>query len=241
MATVKEHYDRILADLYSWVHGGFARGIEKSAAFFNDRGIRPRGSGLAIDLGAGCGFQSIPLAQTGFSVIAIDLDGKLLTELRGHRGAADIKTIQDDLMNFDKHAGSKAELVVCMTDTLLLLESRDRVLALFEKVFASLEDHGKFIVSFRDLSCELSELDRFLPVKSDENIVFTCFLEFEPETVKVHDIVYRRDHGQWHLKKSFYGKLRLSRDWVERGLAGAGFTSVESSVDNGFVTVIAAR
>ncbi len=39
---------------------------------------------------------------------------------------------------------------------------------------------------------ELTELDRFIPVKSDGSKIFTCFLEYEKETVKVHDIIYER-------------------------------------------------
>ena len=50
------------------------------------RGITPARSGRAVDLGAGCGFQSIPLARLGFAVTAIDIDRKLLDEL--HRNAA---------------------------------------------------------------------------------------------------------------------------------------------------------
>ena len=39
----------------------------------------------AVDLGAGCGFQAIPLARLGFAVTAIDLDRKLLAELASAR------------------------------------------------------------------------------------------------------------------------------------------------------------
>ena len=54
------------------------------------------------------------------------------------------------------------------------------------------------LITFRDLSSELTELDRLIPVRSDENTIFTCFLEYELETVKVHDIVYNRNQGKWN-------------------------------------------
>ena len=241
MPSVEEHYEQVLADVYSWMAGGFEAAIARNREFFARHGIVPHGSRRAIDLGSGCGFQAIPLAAVGFSVTAIDTDRKLLEELREHAGKADIAIVRDDLVGFDRLTAPDAELIVCMVDTLLHLESKDRVLELLAKVHAALEDGGRFIVTFRDLSHELTELARFIPVRSDDTTVFTCFLEFEPETVKVHDLVYRRVADQWHFHKSFYRKLRLSRDWVETQLVNAGFDSLNVEVVNGFVTIIATK
>jgi hypothetical protein len=58
---------------------------------------------------------------------------------------------------------------------------------------------------------------------------------------KVQDLVYRKDGGQWHLNKSYYRKLRISKEWGDAQLAGVGFSQVKSTVDKGFVTVIAAK
>jgi len=241
MATAKEHYEKVLSDVYSWMFGGFHAGIERNVDFFQKHKIAPHLSHVAVDLGSGCGFQSIPLAKAGFSVIAVDIDGKLLDELKKNSASMPINAIQDDLMNFDKYVKNKPELFVCMTDTLVHLESKETIISLFKKVFEALEKDGKFIITFRDLSSELSELDRFIPVRSDDNTIFTCFLEYEKETVKVHDIVYKKNNGKWDLHKSFYRKLRLSKDWVEKKLQDAGFQPVELSVDRGLITIIASK
>ena len=241
MTKVTEHYDLVLADVYSWMFGGFASGIEKNRQFFKQHQISSTGSSLAVDLGAGCGFQSIPLAEIGFSVMAIDLNQKLLQELQENSGHGKIQTIKDDLMNFDRHISDRPELIVCMTDTILHLESIDKVTSLFEKVLNSLEDKGKFMITFRDLSVELAELNRFLPVKSDAETIFTCFLEYEPDTVKVHDLVYKWENDAWQLHKSFYRKLRLSQKWVEEQLHNKGFQQTNSQCDRGMVTIIATK
>ena len=241
MATVAEHYDRVLSDVYSWMFGGFEIAIQRNTEFLTKHRLRPEESGLAIDLGSGCGFQSIPLARAGYSVTAIDTDAKLLNELRRNCAELQITAIRDDLIDFDKHTEEGVELIVCMTDTILHLESKEEVMAFFDKVFKALEPKGRFVLTFRDLTHELKELDRFLPVKSDEDIIFTCFLEYEAETVKVHDIVYKKTSGEWELLKSFYRKLRLSKDWVDKALLDAGFAEIDSNVDKGFVTVIAER
>ncbi len=113
--------------------------------------------------------------------------------------------------------------------------------ALFRDAFTSLEKSGRFVITFRDLSFELSELDRFIPVKEDDSSIFTCFLEYEENTVKVHDLVYRNENGEWKLRKSFYRKLRLSKEWMEQHLTNAGFADILASVENGLVTIIATK
>lgn len=236
MATVKEHYAEVLSDVYSWMFGGFESGIQRNVEFINKHQLIPNGSGVAVDLGAGCGFQSIPLAKAGYSVTAIDLDDKLLNELKSNSGNLKITPIQGDLIDFDKFVKSGVELIICMTDTILHLESKENVSSLFSKVFNALEPEGKFIITFRDLTYELTDMDRFLPVKSDENIIFTCFLEYAAETVKVHDIVYKKTGGEWNLLKSFYQKLRLSEKWVREQLSLCGFEKIDSTVENGFIT-----
>ena len=102
------------------------------------------------------------------------------------------------------------ELVVCMGDTLTHLETLTKVKALLQQVSTGLAPGGRLILSFRNLSQPLVGLDRFIPVRADADTVFTCFLEYEPETVKVHDLVYARDvDGAMTLNKSMYRKLRL--------------------------------
>jgi SAM-dependent methyltransferase len=242
VANVEQHYDQVLADIYSWMYGGFDAALAQFGDFFTRRGIAPSRSGRAIDLGAGCGFQSIPLARLGFSVTAIDLDRKLLEELRAHAGGASITVVQGDLLRFDEHVPGEVELIVCMVDTLVHLETKTAVAALLGKVHRALEPGGKFIVTFRDLSREAAELDRFIPVRSDDTTVFTCFLEYEPETVKVHDLVYRKQpDGRWAFFKSFYRKLRVTQSWVESELARAGFASVDGGAERSFVTIVATK
>lgn len=241
MPSVEEHYDRLLAGVYSWMYGGWDAALGRYTEFFAARGVAPRGSKRAIDLGAGCGFQAIPLARLGFAVTAIDLDRTLLAELEAHGTGEAIELVCGDLLSFRQHAPDGVELVVCMVDTLLHLSSQDDVQRLAADVFAALEPGGTFIATFRDFSVETKELDRFIPVRSDADTVFTCFLEFEPATVKVHDLVYRRVDGRWELGKSFYRKLRLPKDWVVGTLRAAGFRDVDTELDRGLVVVTAKK
>lgn len=241
MASVAEHYDQTLAEIYSWMHGGFNAGIQKNIAFFKPELFAPKSSAIALDLGAGCGFQSIPLAKLGYSIIAIDLNSKLLAELQKHAGNLPIQLVQDDLLNFGQTVNDNLELVVCMTDTLLHLETKEQVALLFSKVFSALEPGGQFVMSFRDLSKTLEGTDRFLPIRSEKNCILSCFLEYELETVKVYDIIYRYQNANWKLYKSFYHKLRVSQDWVVEQLIKSGFKKMNPTTEAGFVTITASK
>jgi hypothetical protein len=241
MPTVEEHYSRLLADVYSWMYGGWDAALARYSAVFAARDGVPRGSTRASDLGAGCGFQAIPLARRGFAVTAIDLDRKLLAELEAHREGETITTVCADIRAFRRHAPQTAELIVCMVDTLLHLDSQESVAQLAADSFAALEAGGLFIATFRDFTVETKELDRFIPVRNDDETIFTCFLEFEPSTVKVHDLVHRRVDGRWDFAKSFYRKLRLPTAWLVNTLRSTGFSHVETGLDRGLVVVTARK
>jgi hypothetical protein len=223
------------------MYGGWDAALGRYTEFFATRGLTPAKSGRAVDLGAGCGFQSVPLAGLGFSVTAIDMDRKLLAELQAHHSGAQIETVCANLVDFRSHTKEPVELVVCMVDTLLHLDSQGVVERLFGDVLEALEPEGTFIATFRDFSVAAEDLDRFVSVRNDERMIFTCFLEFEPDTVKVHDLVYRRIDGRWDFAKSFYRKLRLSTAWVVSALRSVGFDQVETALDRGLVVVTATK
>lgn len=241
MASVEEHYSNLLASYYSWICGDFDANLKKYRMFFGEHGIEPLRSGVAVDLGAGCGFQSIPLAEAGFNVISIDTNQALLTQLKKGAKNLTITAIQDDLLSLNKHIPTQAEVVVCMGDTLTHLETLQTVEDLIAKIHKALDCNGRLILGYRDLTVELAGLDRFIPVRSSSNKIFTCFLEYEKRHVKVHDIVYEKSDGLWHMKKSFYRKLRISHQWTKECIQTAGFTIETFDMDKEMATIVARK
>ncbi|WP_438014323.1 hypothetical protein WMF18_25835 [Sorangium sp. So ce315] len=100
---------------------------------------------------------------------------------------------------------------------------------------------GRLALTFRDLTRELEGVDRFIPVHDSADVIMTCFLEYEPETVEVHDLVHTRgrEDGRWRLSASYYRKLRLSPDWVAGALEAAGLRVVHRALARGLVTPVA--
>jgi len=241
MADVKAHYDNLLAPYYSWIFGGLKLKLEENRKFFRDHKIQPELSGVAMDLGAGCGFQAIPLAEAGFKVIAIDICRDLLADLGKRAGELSIETLEDNLLNFSVHRPANTELIVCMGDTLTHLDSLETVQSLLKNVYQALESNGRLVLTFRDLTVELKDLDRFIPVRSESNLIFTCFLEYEKAHVKVHDVIYEKINDQWQLKKGVYRKLRIPPDWAQECLLKIGFEVETFDIQNGMVTITVRR
>ncbi len=239
--STKEHYENHLARYYSWMLGDFDSRMNETKAFFQTHNITPTSTKVALDLGAGSGLQSLPLAQLGFEVTAIDFSATLLKELRQRANGLAIETIESDLLHFENYAHFAPELIVCMGDTLTHLDSIEVVRQLLQQSAKQLVKNGKLILTFRDLSNELQNELRFIPVKSDENKIFTCFLEYHTDFVKVFDIVHEKENGMWKQNISFYNKLKLSRALIEDLLQSIGLQIAFSDTTRGLVTIISTK
>jgi trans-aconitate methyltransferase len=96
MSTVNEHYERLLSQHYTWMFGvSFEDRVTEQKSFLS-RTLAPLHytpeAATAVDLGCGPGFQTIALAQLGFSpVIAVDTSAELLDELRSHIGSLPVR------------------------------------------------------------------------------------------------------------------------------------------------------
>ena len=171
----------------------------------------------------------------------MDLSRDLLAELTSNAAGLPIVTIEDDLSNLTEHVHQPVELIVCMGDTLTHLTSLHKVNTLIEDANQTLEDNGRLILGFRDLSVELKGLDRFIPVRSNSDRIFTCFLEYEKKHVNVHDIVYERVGDRWVTQKSVYRKLRISVQWMASCLQKSGFTIEHIDTNMSMILIIARK
>ncbi|MDF3148450.1 MULTISPECIES: class I SAM-dependent methyltransferase [unclassified Streptomyces] len=254
-----DHYDRFLAEHYTWMLGG---DLDALAAVQRvslsgwgvtpDSASCPAAGSLAVDLGCGPGHASLALAGLGFdSVLAVDLSRPLLSELAAHAAQvpavravrADVRTALRELVR----PGS-AGAVVCLGDTLTHLPTRGDVAALFADVAAALAPGGTAVFAYRDLTVPLTGTDRFLPVRATEDRIMTCFLEYPDDyddyTVVVHDLIHTRDtpDSDWTLTARSYRKLRLSHTWVVEQLGTAGLrVRHEESGPGGMRTVVLER
>lgn len=242
MNRAKDHYDRQLADIYNWMSGSPEAAIKRNYELLQLLEVNSAAPGLAIDLGAGSGFQSIPLAELGFSVIAVDFCASLLSQWSTRAEQLSIRTVHDDILNFSQYVEEKAQIIVCMGDTLTHLESLSAVESILLDSDRTLAKNGKLILTFRDyVSVELQKTQRFIPVRSDDSTILTCFLEYHQDVVEVYDLLYQKEGEQWVFKASSYPKLRLDKNWVCQQLQEIGMQVIRNEIINGMICIVAQK
>lgn len=232
----QQHYETFLAPLYVWMMGG----REHAFAIGNDdiAELVP-GDGLAIDLGAGFGMHAVPLARSGYRVLAIDASATLLDLLRADASGLSLEAVEADLREFRRHAKGTARLIVCLGDTLTHLGSVADVERLASDVAASLTPGGRFVATFRDYSRPNEGDARFILVRSDATRIHTCFLEDQAEHITVHDVVHELEGDAWRMRLSSYPKLKLAPATVVASLRSAGLDASVSQGPRGMVRVLA--
>lgn len=239
MVTVVDHYANHLAPVYEWMVGDMNAALARSAAELDAAAISSSPGGAAIDLGAGIGLHALPLAQRGYDVIAIDSNQQLLAALQERAGTQPVTTVNADLLDFPKHLRRPAEVILCMGDTLTHLSSVAEVQVLLAGVAESLTQAGTFVTTFRDYVTALTAERRFIPVRSDAQRILTCFLEYAPDVVMVHDVLHQWQEGRWTQRVSSYPKLRLAPKSVAATLQRHGLATQTTVAQSGMVCVVA--
>ena len=240
MASVDEHYEKLLARHYSWMRGDYDSKVRESLTFFEVAGISPRSGSKALDLGCGSGFQLMALAGLGFAVLGVDTSSLLLEELRGRAGDREIQPVLGDIRDPGVYATKGPfEVAVCMGDTLTHLGTPGEVETLIGGVRSAMEEGGTLIFEFRDYTEELKGADRVVPVRMEDDCIMVTFLEYGADHVNVHDTIFERGAHGWEARTSAYRKLRIGPEEVAGYLERGGFRVVSRGKDGGFVRIVA--
>ena len=220
--------------------GDFDQAYAANVALFEKLAVTPSTNDVAVDLGCGPGCQAVPLAERGFAVTAIDFCASLLDEMKERARHLPITAVCDDILNVDQHVHAVA-LAVCMGDTLVHLPDRSAVDVLLRKVSEVLVPGGRFIITLRDYTAPPpSGAERFIPLRSSDDRIFTCFLDYRDQVIDVHDILQVREDGRWDLRISNYQKLALDYRRVAERMQENGLLVAEPTA-NGAMILLDAR
>jgi SAM-dependent methyltransferase len=142
-AGSREHYRD--AALYDYEY----RRRRADVAFYKELARKRLGEGGRIlELGAGSGRLTIPLARAGYDVVAVDASAPMLAQLRKRVEALPesagrrITIAKGDLRDFS--VGAKFPLVIAAFNVIEHLYTRGEVAACFEHVVAHLAPAGAF-------------------------------------------------------------------------------------------------
>ena len=241
MKTVQEHYARHLAPIYSWMVGGEAAAMALAESELDALHLPAAKGDAVLDLGAGFGMYAVPLARRGALVTAVDTSDALLGTLSSLAEGLPVRTVNEDLVGFLKAARESYAAVLCMGDTIAHLANVEEVSGLMRESLRVLLPDGLLVLTFRDYTNALVGEQRFIPVRADDERIHTCFLEYEGQSVVVHDIVQERKQAGWQTQVSAYSKLRLAPGELMRMLEAVGFVARKEAGLRGMVRLVARK
>lgn len=221
--------------------GDFDAKVKQNERLFDELNLQPTKNGLAVDIGCGSGFQTIPLLNRSYRVAACDVSEFLLSELHTQTQSERLQTHVADALEFLERLDEEAELIVCMGDTITHFPSFEYVFSFIQSVHRKLSTGGKLILTLRDYSTALTGADCVIPVRLTDERMLTCILEYGEDKLTVTDVVYERGNDGWQTRKNSYTKLRLKRDWLEAELEKAGFALNKSDKAQGMLIIVAVK
>lgn len=239
MKSAKEHYETHLAPVYEWMVGGGAAAIALGDSEIEALGLPARAGDAVLDLGAGLGMHAIPLARRGAQVTAVDASLELLDTLRRLGGGLQIQVVGSDILAFLRQQSQMYAAIVCMGDTLTHFETMQDIETVLSLACKALLPGGVLVLSFRDYTSELRSEGRFIPVRSDGERILTCFLEYGPSSVAVHDILHEKTAESWQMRVSTYKKLCLEPSRISAALRQLGFDVRQEPGLRGMVRLVA--
>jgi 2-polyprenyl-3-methyl-5-hydroxy-6-metoxy-1,4-benzoquinol methylase len=143
--TWAEYYDFVYERTYGPHYTDFNRRSINAISGLMGPGIR-----TILDYGTGTGRLSIPLAQAGHDVIAVEQSLTMLNMLR--RKALDLNlTIQTENCKIQEYRGRSSDIAICVFTVLNYTVKEEDLLRIFQNVHLHLNDNGLFFFDLADL------------------------------------------------------------------------------------------
>lgn len=178
--------------------------LKKDIPFYVEFAAKCGGS--ILELACGTGRITIPLAEAGYEIWAIELSDTMIEQFRlkmvklSQTTAASIHLFQGDMSNFE--LGRKFSLVIVPYRSFQILQDETLEKACLERVYHHLEDGGYFII----------DLGNFAKIEESEWESDKETLDWATEDPKTGNVVCRthikrgidKKNQIVHIKKTYY-------------------------------------
>jgi SAM-dependent methyltransferase len=150
------------------------------------------GEGRALELAIGTGRVAVPLAARGVGVSGIELSRAMLDRLRAKEGAADIETVEGDMVT--TRVDGEFSLVYLVFNTITNLTTQDEQVACFENAAAHLAPGGAFVIEvFVPILQKLPPGERFHVFTEEPGYVAFDEYDVATQTLFSHHVRLRDD------------------------------------------------
>ncbi len=200
--------------------------IKSTIALLRGSGISP-GDAVA-DLACGTGALSIPLAQAGYRVTALDINEAMLMQARQKAGGLPVAWVRQDMASLALHRPVSA--VNCACDGVNYLTSPAAVAQCFAAVYRALLPGGLFVF---DVSTEakLTSMDGELYGLDEDDVAYLWRNELDLKTrVLTMDITLFVDRGDglFERMEETHRQRAHTHEELMNALERAGFERIQA-------------
>ncbi|MGY5881750.1 MAG: class I SAM-dependent methyltransferase [Candidatus Thorarchaeota archaeon] len=189
-----------------------------------------------LDLACGSGRHSVSLAANGAEVVGIDSSKSMIKAAENHAKEQGVtpKFIVADMADCNESVEGPFDLVVCLGNSLALVNDIDTLKQVVEGVFRLLKDGGSFVAQvlnfeeihwtgFRTFPMKIGKLS------NGEEITFGRLFEHTdyPYSSTLVMSAFRKQGEEWISEVSTQKVLNLKHDQMKTILEETGFSSTE--------------
>lgn len=128
-----------------------------------------------LDIACGAGEYSLELAKLGYEVTASDIDQEMINQLASRARGMDfsLKILKADMLGLDSLLEDKFNLVFCIGNSVVHLESLEQIKQFFRKARRMLETDGSLVVQIINFDRILLKEIKALPLIENKDIGLT--------------------------------------------------------------------
>jgi SAM-dependent methyltransferase len=207
------------------------RRLAREIPFIISRLGEPKGKRV-LDLACGTGRHAAALSQKGAEVVGIDNSESMLLKAKEHAAALGVtpQFILGEMIGFQSLVSDKFDMIICLGNSLALLDSFSSLEAVHSSVYDSLVAGGVFVAQVLNFEEIHRTGFKFFPQKggrlgTGEDVVFSRFYDHAdpPNSSTLVMTAQVKKEVKWTSLVSTQKVLNLTSDIVIRSLAQAGF------------------
>ena len=99
-----------------------------------------------LDLACGTGEYSIALSKLGSSVIGVDLNGEMIKIAQEKTKDLNVSFIEKDMTKLNDFQNRKNNLIFCIGNSIVHLNSKNRIEKFIQEIYNALEDNGVMVI-----------------------------------------------------------------------------------------------
>jgi len=185
-----------------------------------------------LDLACGTGRHAAALAMKGAEVVGIDNSKSMLSRAKEHADSCGVKPhfILGEMREYRSLISDEFNLILCLGNSLALLESFTELEKVLSAVHDSLVEKGVFVAQALNFEEIHRTGFRFFPQKGGKlstgnDVVFSRFFDHidPPSSSTLVMTAQVKKDGVWTSLVSTQKVLNLTSDLIIRSLAHAGF------------------